>query len=171
MFSFQIGTPFARSWTAGHAVPCAGGLEAALCHFAVGQISLKDVFLHQKRVIRSMLGMHFTDSCRSVFKSLRILTVTSLYILEVCTFIYIHKHSFPHNADVHSLNTRSRHQFYIQFARLSVSRNLPKYTGLMIFNRLPTAFRDQPTLSSFKRHLKDFLFENVFYTLEFFTSG
>jgi hypothetical protein len=47
----------------------------------------KIIFKLQKRVIRAMIGVNTTTSCRQFFKELNILTLTSLYILEVSCFI------------------------------------------------------------------------------------
>jgi hypothetical protein len=41
----------------------------------------------QKRVIRSMAGVNLGTSCRQLFKELSILTIASLYILEVISYL------------------------------------------------------------------------------------
>jgi len=47
----------------------------------------------QKRVLRSIKGLHKRESCRPIFKELKVLTVTALYAFEV--LIYIKKtHAF-----------------------------------------------------------------------------
>ena len=130
----------------------------------------KDVFLCQKRVVRCMLGLHSTTSCREVFKNLKILTVTSVYIYEMCVYVYKNKDTFVRNRDIHGLNTRSRDSYYIDFARLDVSRNLPGYLGLDIFNRLPESVKCQPTLARFKNQLKLLLLQHSFYNLNEFCS-
>jgi hypothetical protein len=45
------------------------------------------LFRLQKKVTRLISGMKRFESCRNVFKTFRILNVTSLYILEVLCFI------------------------------------------------------------------------------------
>src|SRR3978361_34601 len=76
-----------------------------------------DVFIRQKRVVRSLLGLRSLESCRHAFKSLRILTLASLYILEVSLYIFKHKHSFIRNRDIYGINTRGKNDFHPEFAR------------------------------------------------------
>jgi hypothetical protein len=47
------------------------------------------IFRIQKRVIRSMVGVNSRTSCKQLFKEIKILMLTSLYIyiLEVTSFI------------------------------------------------------------------------------------
>jgi hypothetical protein len=45
----------------------------------------------QKRVLRIMDGLDKQELCRPIFKESGILTVTSLYILEVISYIKRHK--------------------------------------------------------------------------------
>jgi hypothetical protein len=51
-----------------------------------GELNIR-IFRLQKRVIRSMAGVNSRTSCRRLFKELNILTLASLYILEVTCFI------------------------------------------------------------------------------------
>ena len=45
--------------------------------------NLHNTFIMQKRIIRVMLGLRQRTSCKEKFKKLKILTVPSLYILEI----------------------------------------------------------------------------------------
>jgi hypothetical protein len=47
----------------------------------------KRIFKLQKRVIRAMIGVNTSTSCKQLFKEQNILTLASLYILEVSCFI------------------------------------------------------------------------------------
>lgn len=147
----------------------------ARLHYAIilwgNSLSAKEVLLRQKRVIRSMLGLHPTDSCRPWFKSLKILTLPSLFIFVVCVYIFKYKHVFQLNSDVHNVNTRNRSHFNVGFARLSITRNLPRYIGLIVFNCLPETIKNHSTLNSFKTNLKSILMDTLYsYSLdEFYT--
>lgn len=124
-----------------------------------------DVFLYQKRVVRSILGLKPTDSCRPAFKSLKILTLTSLYIYEVCSYVYAHKSSFSLSQDIHSLNTRNKSSFHVRFARLDTTRNMPHCMGLKIFNYLPEHLRNVASIGKFKGQLKTYLLDRSIYSL------
>jgi hypothetical protein len=64
------------------------------------------IFKLQKRVIRIITGTRNRDSCRELFKSLKILTLVSLYIFSVVIFIMDNRDDYICNYDVHKRNTR-----------------------------------------------------------------
>jgi hypothetical protein len=68
----------------------------------------------QKRVIRSMVGVSSRTSCRQLFKELNIVTLASLYILEVICFITKYRQSVQLNSNVHTYNTRRKMDIHIQ---------------------------------------------------------
>jgi len=63
------------------------------------------IFRIQKRVIRPMVGVSSRTSCRQLFKDLNIVTLASLYILEVICFIRKYRQSVELNSSVHTDNT------------------------------------------------------------------
>ena len=63
--------------------------------------------------IRSMVGTSSRTSCRQLFKELNILTVASLYILEVTRFIRKYCQSLELNSNVHNYNTRRKMDIHI----------------------------------------------------------
>jgi hypothetical protein len=52
-----------------------------------GEGDSKNLFRKKKMVIPIICGVNKQESCRQIFKDYRILTVTSLYILEVLCYI------------------------------------------------------------------------------------
>lgn len=128
----------------------------------------KVVLVHQKRVIRCLMGLSPRDSCRGVFIGLGIMTVISLYIYEVCIYIYKNKDKFVRHRDIHGMNTRHKNNFCPDFTRLNIAKQSPNYMGPEVFNRLPCHIKGSDTLNSFKKQLKCFLISNCFYSLEEF---
>jgi hypothetical protein len=64
------------------------------------------IFKLQKRVKRIITGIRNRDSCRELFKSLKILTLVSQYIFPVVIFIMDNRDDYICNYDVHKRNTR-----------------------------------------------------------------
>lgn len=126
---------------------------------------IEDVLVGQKGVVRCLLGLGRRESCRNVFKTLGILTVVALYILELCVSIYKRKHQFVQNRDVHNFNTRQKDRFHIGHSRLNVCKNSPNSRGIQIFNSLPSYVRDSNSLNSFKGRLKKLLLERTVYSV------
>jgi hypothetical protein len=62
----------------------------------------------QKKGDWLITGLKERESCKQKFKGNRILTVTSLYVLEVLCFIKKYKGSLKQNFVMHEHNTRSK---------------------------------------------------------------
>jgi len=58
----------------------------------------------QKR-IRSMVGVSSRTSCRQLFKELNILTLVSIYVMEVLCYIRKHHQFVDLNSNIHAHNT------------------------------------------------------------------
>jgi hypothetical protein len=63
-------------------------------------------------VIRLITGINKYESCRQKLKENRILTVTSVYILEVLCYIKKYKGDLKHNCKIHEYNTRSKYDLH-----------------------------------------------------------
>jgi len=61
-----------------------------------------------------MVRVSSRTSCRQLFKELGILTLASLYILEVISFIGKYRQSLELNSNVHIYKTRRKVDIHIQ---------------------------------------------------------
>jgi hypothetical protein len=84
-----------------------------------------------------MAGVNSKTSCRHLFKELNILTLSSLYILEVTCFIKRYCQSLELNVNVQDYNTR-RMDIRIQAYRTNLYKNSVINMGTKIYNKLPT---------------------------------
>ena len=128
----------------------------------------QDVFVAQKRIIRSLMKMRQRESCRQIFKQLKILTMASVYILEVAKYIYSNKINFNSNSSVHSHDTRNKNKFRLPKYSLTLSQNYITYIGLKIFNILPSEIKNKQSIKQFEFTLKKFLLLHSFYSLDEF---
>jgi hypothetical protein len=71
------------------------------------------IFRLQKNGIQLMYGIKRRESCRSVFKIHKILTMTSLYILEVLCYTKKSSEFITYNSQLHNYNTRGKNYFHI----------------------------------------------------------
>jgi hypothetical protein len=62
----------------------------------------KNIFLLQKKAIRIIMGMKHRESCRPAFKQLKILTLTSQYILSLMTLMANNLEYFTFNYTIHN---------------------------------------------------------------------
>ena len=96
------------------------------------------VFKLQKRIIRIMSGVKARRSCTGLFEKLDILPVPCLYILSVILYLVDNQNNFYTGLNVHRLNTRNKNQLYIPTANFSTLQTGVSYSGIRIFNRLPS---------------------------------
>lgn len=138
-----------------------------------GQSTLKDnIFILQKKAIRSLMKLDGRVSCRPYFKILGILTLTSLYILKVSKYVFNNQSQISRNADIHNYNTRCGSLLRIPYAPLGVNRSYPLHSGIKIFNHIPANIRSLPSLKRFNTVLKQWLIEQSFYDInEFFLAS
>lgn len=131
----------------------------------------ENVFICQKRALRSLAGI--TDSavsCRSLFRDLGVLTLVGLLILELAARVFQKKNELLTGADIHCYSTRQSNLLRVPYHRLTMGQRSPDSMGIRFFNVLPDYIKSKPNISAFRRCLKIFLVENVFYNLEEFFS-
>jgi hypothetical protein len=134
----------------------------------------------QKKIIRIIFNQPPRTHTKPLMNEHKILTITNLYIQRVClemhTFIHHtkqahrpdHDHSYLWVAQIHDYPTRhslASHQFIPNPHQYSKDRK-PTHTTAhftqryaAIWNTLPEAAREQTSLTTFKRLLKDYLLE------------
>ena len=127
-----------------------------------------NVFMAQKRIIRSMTKIPQRESCKNYFKELNILPLPCLYVYEMSVYVYMNKISFIANKNIHSYNTRHVDQFHVPFARQKLTLDAPNCLGPKIYNSLPESIKDSDNLYIFKRNLKKYLIEKCFYKISDF---
>jgi hypothetical protein len=65
----------------------------------------------QKRVIMIIMGYGYRESCRELFKELKILTLSLQYIFCLLLFVVNTRDHFVSNSVNHNINTRQKKLF------------------------------------------------------------
>jgi hypothetical protein len=131
----------------------------------------KIIFKIPKRMIRIIMNVDNGSSCRNLFKQLNILPLKSQHIFSLMMFVARNRELFVINANVHNFPTRLHNDLHLPIANLSVFQNGVYFSGVKIFNNLPTDLKQTfYDVYKFKRALKRFLLDNSFYSLEEFYS-
>jgi hypothetical protein len=126
------------------------------------------VFLLQKRVIRIITDSRPRDFCWQLFKKLGILPLMSQYIFFLhLLFIVNNKALFQMNSEIHGINTRNNSNFHRPLVNLTTYKNGAYYTGIKVFNYLPTHIKNLSyNVNQFRLALRDFLHFHSLYSLE-----
>ncbi|XP_054259865.1 Bardet-Biedl syndrome 7 protein homolog [Macrosteles quadrilineatus] len=118
------------------------------------EANLNKVLVLQKKAVRALSGLERLDSCREAFKSLKLLTVTALYIHGVV--LYTKKLNLPRNENFHSYHTRKAADYNLPIHHTTQYSRKPSYIGRKIINSLPNNLKNA-TGNQFKQQLWDWL--------------
>jgi hypothetical protein len=95
------------------------------------------VFELQNRAVRIMVGAGSRDSCRKIFKLLKILTLTSQYIYSLVMFVVNNMELFAENSEMHTTVTRNSSNLHLPSSNLTVFQKGLQYFGVKVYNNLP----------------------------------
>jgi hypothetical protein len=125
------------------------------------------VFLLQKKAIRILHNAPFRAHCRPLFKALGILTLPSLYVLQILCSTHSNLDSFFTNCNVHSYDTRNKNSLRIEQYHYSTSQKNNFHMSIKLYNALPTEIKNLP-ISSFRNKIKDILIMFCLYSVDEF---
>jgi hypothetical protein len=109
------------------------------------------------------------DSCRQLFKNIKILPLKSQYIFSLLLFVAENRDLYESNSEIHNINTRFSCDLHTPTANLTTFQKGPLYSGIKFFNRLPTSIkRTSYDINKFRSALKCFHVINSFYSEEYF---
>lgn len=129
------------------------------------------LFILQKRCVRILMNITNEKSCRPHFVKLRMLTLASLYILEICKFLRknLHLHTQARDFYTGERNLRHKDRLIAPFTKLQLVSSGPFHMSVKIYNQIPKHLKDIDKDLEFNRKLKEFLIFKCFYSLnEFF---
>lgn len=125
------------------------------------------LFTVQKKLIRILVNIQQTDSCKPHFINLNILTLPSIYILEICKFAHKHKDFYTKREDIQSRYTlRHKTRLNIPTSRLKIHSTSPLVMSIKVYNMLPEAIREEKKLHLFTNKLKKLLIRKCYYSVD-----
>ena len=111
------------------------------------------IFKMQKRVIRVIMGMGtgYRESRRGLFKELKILTLSSQYILSMLLFVVHNREYLDPNSTYHNFNTRQKNYLHLPHVSLTRYQRGVLYSAIKVLNALPTTIKN---ISSYPKKFK-----------------
>lgn len=122
------------------------------------------VFVIQKRTIRFIKRLKYSESCRGQFRGLNIMTVYGLYIYECLISCFRNKETFRNLSSLY-YDTRTANIAYPAH-RLTVTEKSPHYMSIRVFNKLPYNVKTINGFVNFKKCIKKLLVELEPYSLQ-----
>ena len=114
------------------------------------------------------MGRH--ASGRNLFKNLNILPLPCLYISEVVCCVKSNMENKKYNGEVHDHCTCQKSDLHTQFCRTTLFKNSSANVGIKLYNKLPNIKR-LDNIQEFKRRLKYFLLQHIFYSVDEYMSS
>ena len=127
---------------------------------------LDNLFNLQKRVIRNISHVSYRSHTAPLFIQLKTLTLYDLYKYQLGIFLYKFHHSllpsafddfYSYNTSYHTYETRSKEFLHHPYSRTSLNASQIRSTGVYFWNSLSPGIKSSPSLTVFKRRLKEFL--------------
>ena len=103
--------------------------------------------------------------CKPLFQRLQVLTVPSMYIYNCLVYTRERLEIITKRSDVHCYETRTSLALNIPYHRLSTTQQSVHYRGIKLFNCLNEPWKFEK-LSKFKKHLKDYLVDKAYYSIQ-----
>ena len=113
-----------------------------------------------------MVGVSSRTSCRQLFQELNILTLVSLYVMEVTCYIRKHHQFLDLNSNIHAHNTRRKMDIHIQSYNTDLYKRSVINGGTKLYNKLPGNIKEIDSYKTFKKELKSRLLLHSFHSVE-----
>lgn len=126
--------------------------------------NMRKAFVSQKRAIRTMVRIAPWVSCREFFVRLGILTVPSLYILVLLTYLAKNLPRYESADERTTRNKSRRKEIRIEMltARLKIAKHCARYQAVFLYNKLPIDLKQIDNVTRFENGLRAFLLEKCF---------
>lgn len=126
----------------------------------------------QKKALRIITRRTNRESCRSVFKDLKVLTFPNLYILNAVCYAYeaIQSGKMSTVSETNSYALRNAdNRIFVPRVNLKKSQKFISNSSCKLFNKLPQEYRSLKSITSFRNRVSQYLICNVHYSFsEFF---
>jgi hypothetical protein len=124
------------------------------------------LFRLQKRCLRILVNVDKMTSCKQHFIEQNILTLPSMYILQVTLFVKNNMSLFPQYS--HASYLRPRNKVALPDTKMKMISSGPFAMAIKIFNKIPIKFQDISNIRKLKIELKTYLSKKSYYSIQEF---
>ncbi|KAI5642242.1 reverse transcriptase (RNA-dependent DNA polymerase) domain-containing protein [Phthorimaea operculella] len=130
--------------------------------------NVHELFVMQKKCIRIIFRVKNRQSCRPYFKNNKILTLHSLFILELATFVRKNINRFTLKSSYITHNLRFKNNLKLPTTTMTLYHKSTYFTGIKIYNKIPETIKSEPKDHIFIQKLKSYLINKCYYSLNDF---
>jgi hypothetical protein len=128
-------------------------------------VDANSLFTMQKKCLRIIAQIDNTQSCKPYFIKYRLMTLTSIYVHDLCIFVYKNITAFRRIQDTHTLNTRHKERLFLPRSRTKMLNNSPYYMAIKVYNKLPVDIKNCQTFTLFSKRIKQYLINKCLYNI------
>lgn len=136
--------------------------------FGGSSSNVENIFVVQKRALRTMLRLSYRESCIGNFEKNNILTVYGLYVYRLLLFFRKRIHYFEDYKNVN--NTRRMFPYNVPIHRTILRERTVECMAISMYNALPKTIRMITCDEDFKKSLYCFILKSEPYSLSEFIS-
>jgi hypothetical protein len=107
------------------------------------------VFQLQKKVVRLICNVKRKTSCRELFRTLIILPVPCVHIMETVYYIKLNNEGLKQILAIHDNKTQHRSNSQTQFCRTDIFKKSVNNWGTKLYNKLPNYLKNLENLKLF----------------------
>lgn len=124
------------------------------------------LFTLQKKLIRILVNVEQTDSCKPFFQKHSMLTLPCIYILETCKFVRKHQELYSKREGIQSRYLlRHGSRLNLPSSRLKMHSTSPYVMSIKLYNKLPTMIKKEEKTNIFLKKLRQFLINKCYYSV------
>lgn len=129
------------------------------------------LFTLQKKLVRILVNIEQTDSCKPFFQKHDILTLPCIYILETCKFVRQHEEFYTKREDTQTRYLlRHRSRLNLPSSRLKMHSQSPYVMSIKLYNKLPALIKKEEKNNTFLKKLRIFLLKKSYYSINEYLS-
>lgn len=130
-------------------------------------VDFNRVFIAQKRILRTMFGLHPRDSCKPFFIEHKILTAPCIYMYKCLVYVNENIRDSAKLKNFHGYGTRNAETLSVPRHNTTKFETSPRYQGIKLFNRLPDTIKTLNRVG-FRKAIKALLLKNCYYSVKDF---
>jgi len=132
------------------------------------QVYISSVLKLQKKIIRIITSSNFRAESDPLFRSLKVLKVSQVYIKHIMVFMFkynkgdlpgIFNTLFKRNSEVMSRVTRNAEKFYVPFCKTDIGKKSIRIQGPKLWNNLSDHIDSNCGIHTYKKKLQKYLLE------------
>lgn len=126
-----------------------------------------DLFTLQKKLVRIMMNIKVTDSCKPYFQKLELLTLPCIYILEICKFVrnYPEYYAKRDNLNRKYEQRRNKNNLILPLSRMKLYSSSVYISSVKVYNKLPETLKSNNNTKNFIYKLKKLLLQKSYYSI------